>query len=249
MGDLTGKGQSDERPARQVAIEGFWMMSTEVTVAMYQEFVARTKHDNEAGCGFFSAGWQVGPDLNWRNPGFEQQPDHPVTCVSWEDAQAFASWLSSSTGLNFQLPSESQWEYAARASRSTRFAHGNSIEALCDHANGADESALRDYPTFEVNTCDDGHTRTAPVASYPANHWGLHDMTGNVWEWVADCWPSDYADAPANGVANLTGSCERRGYRGGAYGDVPFFLRIALRNRGYADERRDDVGFRLVLSR
>jgi formylglycine-generating enzyme required for sulfatase activity len=247
MGDLSGTGQEDERPVRTVEVSDFWMMHTEVTVEMFRKFVVETGHDIAPGCGYFDDGWKTGDKLDWESPGFSQGPDHPVTCVSWEDAMAFSMWVSLETGLDFSLPTEAQWEYAARASTRSAFVHGPDAGELCAHANGADRRALSDYPGFDVNTCDDGFTRTAPVGSYPANAWGLHDMTGNVWEWVADCWPANYSSAPLDGTAFLGGACERRGYRGGAYGDVPFFLRVSLRNRGYPGERRDDVGFRLVL--
>ena len=248
MGDLTGNGQEDERPLHTVDLGGFWMMTTEVTVTMFMRFVAASGHQVDSGCGYFSGGWQHDDALSWRAPGFVQGADHPVTCVSWHDAVAFAQWLSKETGLAFSLPSEAQWEYAARSGSSAIFSHGDRIAELCSHGNGADQRALAQYPGFDVNDCDDGYTRTAPVASYPANAWGLHDMTGNVWEWVADCWPADYASSPRNGTAARDGHCDRRGYRGGAYGDVPFFLRTSLRNRGYPAERRDDVGFRLVMT-
>jgi formylglycine-generating enzyme required for sulfatase activity len=249
MGDLAGVGQEDEQPVREVTVAGFWMMRTEVTVTMFQRFVDQAGYDIPEGCGYFSDGWKLDSELTWASPGFAQSSDHPVTCVSWQDALAFSNWLSQETGLEFALPSEAQWEYAARAGARSLYSHGNTPEALCKRANGADRRALVHYPGFDVNDCDDGYTRTAPVSSYPANAWGIHDMTGNIWEWVADCWPADYAFAPLDGSAFTGGDCERRGYRGGAYGDVPFFLRVSARNRGYPGERRDDVGFRLVLNR
>lgn len=249
MGDLSGVGQEDERPVRTVSVPGFWMMSTEVTMDMFQRFVAATGHTVPAGCSYFSGGWKFDEALSWRAPGFVLGPDHPVTCVSWHDARAFADWLSLETGMTFNLPSEAQWEFAARAGTRSRYSFGDDPALLCKYANGADRRSLADYPDFDANDCDDGYTRTAPVGSYPANAWGLHDLTGNVWEWVADCWSADYAAMPLDGSARDEGDCGRRGYRGGAYGDVPFFLRIALRNRGNPAERKDDVGFRVVLSR
>ena len=249
MGDLAGVGQKDEQPVRSVTVSGFWMMETEVTVGMFQRFVEESGYDIPGGCGYFFDGWKLDSDLTWASPGFSQSSGHPVTCVSWRDAMAFGHWLSQETGLEFALPNESQWEYAARAGSRSLYAHGNISDLLCQQANGADRRALGDYPDFDVNDCDDGYARTAPVASYPANGWGLYDMTGNVWEWIADCWPADYALVPRDGSAFAGGDCERRGYRGGAYGDVPFYLRVSLRNRGYPDERRDDVGFRMVLNR
>ncbi|MEM1110373.1 MAG: formylglycine-generating enzyme family protein [Pseudomonadota bacterium] len=247
MGDSRGEGQSDEVPVRQVELQGFWMMASEVTVAMFERFVIETDYRTDSTCWVFVQGWQPREGLDWRSPGFEQGLRHPVTCVNWEDATAFARWLSLGTGLEFSLPSEAEWEYAARSGDGRRYAHGDDEAQLCAHANGADISALRDYPGFDVNRCDDGYTRTAPVGSYPANAWGLHDMTGNVWEWVQDCWVPSYEGASTEGDARQEGDCERRAYRGGAYGDIPAFLRLTLRNRGRAKERRDDIGFRLVV--
>lgn len=247
MGDLAGTGQSDERPVRKVALPGFWIMHTEVTLDMFRRFVETTEYEMTGGCAFFDGSWQQDQAIDWQNPGFPQSREHPATCVSWEDANRFAQWLSRETGQTFTLPTEAQWEYAARGQTRSAYSFGDNVDRLCDYANGADQSALADYPDFDVIECDDKHTRTAPVASYRSNAFGLHDMTGNVWEWVQDCYTRSYAEAPAPSDT-LQPDCERRVYRGGAYGDVPFFLRVALRNRGYPDERRDDVGFRLVLN-
>jgi formylglycine-generating enzyme required for sulfatase activity len=245
MGDLDGIGHDDERPVRSMTLPGFWMMQTEVTRAHFQRFISGTGYEISPGCGYFADGWTHGEALSWQDPGFAQGADHPVTCVSWRDASAFAQWLSDETGQLFTLPSEAQWEYAARARSTTPYSFGEDAGLLCAYANGADQRALVDYPGFDVIDCDDGHTRTAPVASYRANAFGLYDMTGNVWEWVLDCYNGSYQTA--SGTVDNQQNCERRVYRGGAYGDVPYFLRVALRNRGYPDERRDDVGFRLVV--
>lgn len=248
MGDLAGTGQSDERPVRTIALPGFWIMHTEVTLNMFQHFVDATGYAMADGCGYFDGGWKQDQELNWRNPGFPQSQEHPVTCISWDDANQFASWLSDTTGQTFTLPTEVQWEYAARAQTGSAYSFGDNASLLCTYANGADQSALADYPDFDVTDCNDEYTRTAPVASYRDNAYGLHDMTGNVWEWVKDCYTQNYETAAAPS-GNSEPDCERRVYRGGGYGDVPFFLRVSLRNRGYPDERRDDVGFRLVLNK
>ena len=248
MGDLSGRGQTDERPVREVAISGFWMMRTEVTREMFDRFVAETGHQTGDGCWVFETGWRERDGLDWRDPGFEQSGDHPVTCVNWYDAQAFIRWLNHSTGEAFRLPSEAEWEYAARAGSETIYYTGDEPAALCANANAADQSALEHYPGFAVNSCDDGYVRTAPVASFAANPWELYDVYGNVWEWVEDCWNTSYDGAPSDGRPFLKGDCSRRGFRGGGYGDIPHFARSTLRNRGYATHRKDDIGFRLVVS-
>jgi formylglycine-generating enzyme required for sulfatase activity len=248
MGDTTGTGQADEGPLREVAVEGFWMMRTEVTRGMFAAFVEDTGYTAPSGCWVHDNGWTRRDKLNWRSPGFAQTDNHPVTCVNWHDAKAFSAWLNDKTRQQFRLPSEAEWEYAARAGSETVYYTGDASEALCRIANAADKSALQDYPGFAVNACDDGFVRTAPVASFAASPWGLYDVYGNVWEWVEDCWNTSYSGAPMDGSAVLTGDCNRRGFRGGGYGDIPHFARSTLRNRGDASDRKDDIGFRLVTS-
>ena len=248
MGDVQGSGQSDEKPLHEVRIEGFWMMRTEVTRGMFERFATRTGYDAGDRCWVHDGGWVEKAGLNWRNPGFAQDANHPVTCVNWHDAQAFTAWLNRETGESLRLPSEAEWEYAARAGSDTIYYTGNAPAMLCSHANAADRSALKHYPGFAVNACNDGYARTSPVAVFAANPWGLHDIYGNVWEWVEDCWNTSYAGAPADGSAYRRGDCSRRGFRGGGYGDIPHFARSTLRNRDKALHRKDDIGFRLVTS-
>ena len=248
MGDNTGSGQSDERPLRQVEIGGFWMMRTEVTRGMFARFVENTGHDTGNRCWVHDGGWSEKGGLNWKMPGFDQSDDHPVTCVNWHDAQAFITWLNDKTGEAFRLPSEAEWEYAARAGSESVYYMGDEPSALCAHANAADQRALEHYPGFAVNNCDDGYVRTSPVASFAASPWDLYDIYGNVWEWVEDCWQASYTGAPTDGSAIVEGDCTRRGFRGGGYGDIPHYARSTLRNRGNAAHRKDDIGFRLVIT-
>ena len=129
--------------------------------------------------------------------------DRPVINVSWDDAQAFVGWLSQETGESYRLPSEAEWEYAARAGTETRYSWGDEIgtnRANCDGCG---------------SQWDD--RQTAPVGSFPPNPFGLHDMHGNVGEWVEDCWNDSYRSAPADGIAWLSGDCDRRLSRGGSW--------------------------------
>jgi formylglycine-generating enzyme required for sulfatase activity len=248
MGDITGSGQADERPLREVAISGFWMMRTEVTRGMFARFVEDAGHDTGNRCWVHDGGWSEKDGLDWKAPGFVQSDGHPVTCVNWHDAQAFIAWLNHKSGEAFRLPSEAEWEYAARAGSESVYYMGDDPSELCAHANAADKKALEHYPGFAVNNCDDGYVRTSPVASLAASPWGLYDIYGNVWEWVEDCWRASYAGAPSDGSAVLEGDCTRRGFRGGGYGDIPHYARSTLRNRGNAAHRKDDIGFRLVIT-
>lgn len=247
MGDQTGRGQKDERPTRLLKVPALWVMQTEVTVGMFQEYTNDTGAEFSDGCGIYKGRWINEPTLRWDSPGFEQDAAHPVTCVSWADTQGFIRWINTKTEQRFRLPSEAEWEYFAKAGSGSDYFFGSDRSLLCQYANGADQRALQDYPSFSVNECDDGFVRTAPVGSFKPNPWGLFDVTGNVWEWVEDCWQPDYDPNLEDARPVIAEGCDRRAYRGGAYGDIPGFLRISLRNRGGANERRDDIGFRLVM--
>ena len=123
--------------------------------------------------------------------------------MNWDDAQAYAAWLSREAGEKYRLPSESEWEYAARAGTATARYWGEGESGQCRHANGGDASVKERYSDWKwtVASCRDGHVHTAPVGSFAANGWGLHDMLGNVWEWTEDCWNGSYAGAPSDGSA------------------------------------------------
>ena len=170
----------------------------------------------------------------------------PVINVSWEDAVAYAAWLSKMTGKSYRLPTEAEWEYAARAgSEAARF-WGDDAKQACQYANGADRRLRQAGYGGEIHDCDDGYVYTAEVGSFKANNLGLQDMMGNVWEWVQDSWHGDYRDAPADGSAWQEAGGGPRVLRGGSWYNEPRGLRSAARSR-YAPRDRDyNVGFRLV---
>ena len=156
----------------------------------------------------------------------------PVIEVSWEDAREYVAWLSRKTGERYRLPSESEWEYVARSGTETRYYWGDAVgrnQANCDGCG---------------SRWDD--ERTAPVGSLSANAYGLHDVHGNVWEWVEDCWNEGYTGAPSNGSAWASGDCSRRVLRGGSWLLNPRFLRSAIRNRYPSGYRNVSVGFRVA---
>jgi len=155
----------------------------------------------------------------------------PVNYVSWHDAVAYCVWLSEQTGRTYRLPSEAEWEYACRAGTATRWSCGD------------DEKALGDYAWFDVNS----GRKTHPVGKKLPNHWGLHDMHGNIWEWVQDGWHDNYHGAPADGTVWEDASGEGRLVRGGSWYGGGRFLRSAFRARFYPGDRRGDAGFRLAL--
>lgn len=223
QGDTHGTGGRDEQPVRKVTITQFAMGKYEVTFEEYKRFAIATKrlplpHDE---------GWGRGR--------------RPVINVSWDDAKAYAEWLSQATGKRYRLPTESEWEYAAR-----------SIAKKKDNiwAGTSEEKELSQYAVYAANS----QNRTAPVGEHEGrkpNALGLYDMSGNVWEWVEDCWHEDYKGAPADGSAWLEadgGDCGRRVLRGGSWFNDPGNLRAAYRFGDQAVNRDGDIGFRLVQS-
>ena len=213
----------DERPVHQVTIsEPFAVGKYEVTFSEWDACVAA------GGCGGYrpnDRGWGRG--------------NRPVINVSWEDANAFVRWLSSETGKQYRLLSESEWEYVARAGTTGPFHFGSTISTDQANYNG-------DY-TYGNGREGVYRKKTVPVGSFPSNKFGLHDVHGNVWEWVEDCWHSDYRGAPTDGSAWTSGGdCDRRVLRGGSWNSVPGYLRAAVRFRNGTGDRDNNDGFRVA---
>ena len=217
----------------------------EVTVGQYRSFVDQTGLDIDPGCRTVESGWEVDPRLSWVNPGFTQSEDHPVTCVSWQDAQRYTQWLSQISGADYRLPTEAEWEYSARAGVAS--AQGWPAETdACRYANLADASLVERYPDFTVFRCDDGYAYTAPIKRNRANQFGLFDTQGNVFEWTEDCWFPNYLGADPNGQPRSSANCTARVLRGGSYHSAPSEQRLAYRNRFEPDYRANTFGFRVV---
>ena len=242
------RGQADERPVHAVRLEAFALGRYEVTREEYAAFVDATGH-GDAGCGLVDGAGRLDWDdgASWRRPGFAQDDRHPAVCVSWADALAYVRWLTAETGESYRLPSEAEWEYGARANTRTERYWDGASGSQCEHANSGDRALLqRGWPLPVVN-CADGAAHTAPVGSYGANAFGLHDVLGNVWEWTADCWHDGYRGAPDDASAwTRRGDCDRRVLRGGSWETVPSGLRSANRYRN--DDNRGSViaGFRVA---
>lgn len=244
----TAEGLASEMPAHGVTFRNrFALQQTEVTRGQFAAFVKDTGYQT-AGCvAFDGTSWVLDRSKSWRDPGFFQDDEHPVVCVSQKDAMAYLKWLTDKTGVPYRLPSESEWEYAARAGNTDAYIWGNDQTAACVHANVADASLMgkaTGRPTSLYFACDGHYAFTAPVGKYQRNAFGLNDMLGNVREIVADCWSADYKGAPADGTARTDGECVAGVSRGGGWFDPPANLRTARRLKTEANERRSDQGFR-----
>jgi formylglycine-generating enzyme required for sulfatase activity len=243
----------DEGPRREVTLAApFAVSRTPITRAEFARFVQSTGRNLAPGCAAMSdAGrWFRDSALTWSAPGFEQDGTHPVVCVSWDEALAFATWLSESTREVYRLLSEAEFEYVARAGSETIFAWGTDETAMCARANGFDAAARRAHPDWPGASCDDGYAHTSPVDAFPENAFGLHDTVGNVFQWTEDCFvEGGYAGAPTDGGARIEEGCELRAIRGGSWLNGPRGLRAAMRDRDRQGDRYTNVGFRLARAR
>jgi formylglycine-generating enzyme required for sulfatase activity/serine/threonine protein kinase len=234
--------EAHEGPRHEVAItKPFYMGVHEVTVGQFRLFVTETKYQTDAekaGEGSYALSpmgeWKNDPQANWQSPRFEQADDHPVVCVSWNDAKAYCEWLSRKEGKSYTLPTEAQWEYCCRAGSQTKFGFGDNDEELAE------------YAWFISNS----EKRTHPVGEKKASAWGLYDMHGNAWEWTADRYAADYytnspkEDPPGPAVG------ESRVLRGVGWNDFVPSCRTAYRHGDAAPSSRTSyVGFRVALLR
>ncbi len=244
IGASFAEGGDDEWPIHDVVISRPLAVGKyEVTKFEFAMFVEAAKHSIGFSCRYLAeVDWEEG--VSWHYPGFPQTNRDPVVCVNWEDAKAYVAWLSQKTGETYRLPSEAEWEYAARAGAADRYFFGNSVSKLCQYGNGVDASSSFKW---QNKKCKDGYgARTAPAGSFLPNKFGLYDTIGNVWEWLDDCWNDGYVGAPADGTSWATGDCSNRGTRGGSWLNDPRFLRSAHRNRLFNAYRKYNTGIRVV---
>ena len=233
------EGHGDKEIQHQVTLtKGFWIMETEVTVGMFKAFVNDTGYKSKGNTPYGRIGneSELNPNLSWLDPGFKQDDNHPVSCVSWDDATEFCKWLSRKTEQNITLPTEAQWEYACRAGSTTAYFWGNVLNGDKADCNG-------NFP-YGTKTKGKYIGKTMPVGSYLPNAWGLYDMHGNVYEWCQD-WDGDYSnESVTDPIGPLSGS--NRISRGGGWDNMAQRCRSASRY-GVSPERRGDLlGFRCV---
>jgi formylglycine-generating enzyme required for sulfatase activity len=219
--------QETEGPTNIDIAHAFAIGRFEVTVAEFAQFVAETRHVVNANCNHAGS---VSRTSSWQSPGFEQNPRHPVTCVTWYDAKAYTVWLSRKSGKTYRLPSESEWEFAARGGTTSAYWSGDKLG----------------LSSANIGSVRDG---TIPVGFYGANKFGLADMHGNVGELVADCWNADLSFVATDGRPQiLSGNCGYRIMRGGGWDSSVANARSAARVKVSDTAASTEMGFRVARS-
>jgi formylglycine-generating enzyme required for sulfatase activity len=249
---------SYEEPRHRVRFDtGFALSSTEITVGQFNAFVEATGYVTEAEqIGYASVYNERSGRLSrrrgvsWRDgyAGSGTSDREPVVHVSWNDATAYANWLAQETGQLYRLPTEAEFEYAQRAGSESSYWWGEGPpDLVVENMTGdGDRSPHRGTWDVAFPNYDDGYWGPAPVGTFSPNEFLLFDMTGNVQEWVQDCWHDSYVRAPADGSAWVNRGCERRVVRGGFWGGEPKIARSAHRTGLRADQRGSSLGFRVA---
>lgn len=222
--------QPDEGPVRTVTFaQPFAISRFQVTAAEWDAYLKATKVKIANG------DTRPGRECIASKPRYEQGPRQPAVCMSYSDVQAYVAWLSKQTGKHYRMLSEAEREYGARAGSEGPFPFPfdeGQPYSIAKHAN--------------VYGAADGYNYTSPVGSFEPNAFGVFDMHGNVYEWVADCWHDNYNGAPSDGSAWMDEKCELVQIRGNDWGEPPIFSRSGNRNNAYPTDRGDWIGFRVV---
>lgn len=235
MGDLFGDGYFNEKPPHEVCLSGYAIGRFAVTRGQFKEFIEQSGYRTDAekgdGCLVYDGnGWKRQASANWRTPGFAQTDDHPAVCVSWNDAVAFTHWISVKEGIAYRLPTEAEWEYAARSGgRPERFSGGMDVAAVAWYGDNADDSAH-------------------PVGRKQANGLGLYDMSGNVWQWTQDRYGERYYRESPRIDPQGPATGEKRVLRGGSWFYDISGLRVSYRDFSSPEYCSSQVGFRLAAS-
>jgi formylglycine-generating enzyme required for sulfatase activity len=246
----TEQGRFDsEGPLHKVTLRAFALGKYDVTIEEFLKFLEQTGYRPQPCDPILGLTWRSPGDGHAYPPAFLEEPRWPATCLSWKDAEVYIAWLNrkvhdlpsarASHGGPYHLPSEAEWEYAARAGTTTSRWWGDAVghgDANCNGCGSKWDAKL-----------------IAPVGSFRPNPFGLYDILGNVWQWVEDCWHENYTGAPTDGRPWLIdGDCSKRVIRGGSWINLPVFVRSAERTHAAATGRdldySDYAGFRVARS-
>jgi formylglycine-generating enzyme required for sulfatase activity len=250
--------QDNEGPQHRVSFRrGFAIGKSEVTVEQFREFIDKSnyktdaeKHGYSTVYDHFSGRLTRRDGVTWEHDyqGEKASEDHPVVHVSWNDAQAYVNWLTWGTGKRYRLPSEAEFEYVLRGGKSSPYWWGKGApsRAVENLTGEKDTSPGRRRWEAYFEDYEDGYWGPAPVASFSPNPFGLHDIGGNVGEWVKDCWHDTYLRAPLDGSAWVNPGCRQRVVRGGYWASSPDQARSAFRLSAKPDQRDARIGFRIA---
>lgn len=272
MGSPAGEPDHSEREAPQHVVtftRPFAVGKYQVTVGEFAAFVQEAgQPPGAATCQNFAPylpdpepAVPDGPvEVSWRAMGYKQTDRFPVGCISWNDAQAYVTWLAKKTGHPYRLLSEAEFEYATRGKMAPGtyppYFFGSDAADICKYGNGADTAlaaAMRresqDPKTQGPDpmlSCNDGHAFAAPVGSFQPNAFGLYDMQGNITQWLADCLHEDYANAPSDGSAWMAQECESHMMRGASWDSTASAFRSAMRMWASTSQNNPQLGFRVA---
>lgn len=254
-------GRNKDELQHRVCVNSFKLGKFEISLDDFNKFITASQFKTDAerdveelGCWGYEKDlenlWDWRPAVNWRHPiPGPISGKHPAACVSFNDVMAYIHWLNQQTGQEYRLPTEAEWEYAARAGTVTVRYWGNNPAFACHHANVADTSELAGFKWTERHDCGDGYFFSAPIASFLANKFGLHDMLGNVWEWTCSAYQENYAGEEFRCTQEANANGKELSIRGGGWNADPARIRSASRNSGLAWSRQANLGFRLVRVR
>ncbi|CAK0740104.1 formylglycine-generating enzyme [Gammaproteobacteria bacterium] len=251
MGSPTAERErdNDEGPLHRVNIRAFTLGKYEVTVGEFRAFVSSSGYHIEAGCFEWDVSnnqWVFQADGYWDRPGFSQTDRNPVACVNWNDAQAYIRWLAKRTAKPYRLPTEAEWEYAARAGTTTAWYWGENLNSTCQYANVADQTkGPNNYSWIERHECSDEYFFSAPVGSFQPNGFGLYDILGNVWEWTCSEYQERYSGEEQR-CSSSNSTNGRRVLRGNSWYNGPWWVRVADRYRYSPEVRYSNLGFRVA---
>jgi formylglycine-generating enzyme required for sulfatase activity len=247
-----GRVDVEGLPRRVVIPKRIAIGKFEVTVEQMSIFMTETGMNIGGSCRRLvnperSPPTWSGPEVSLEHPGFDITGSHPAVCISWHEAQSYVAWLQRRTGKPYRLPSEAEWEYAARAGTGARYSFGNDENGLCAYARFADLNS-------QFGWHDACHSElvaygAAPVGSLKPNPWGVFDMHGNVWEWVEDCWTPNPLEIPVDGSAfSRPGNCEIGVMRGGSFSSSSLMVRSAIRSPMRTAQHFFNTGLRVALT-